>query len=186
MVSRPAGVAAVSPAPITSPAGAVRVTSRAPTDHPRSTVATGTTPAHRRRGEHETKTTPVSQRSHLHDTDTAPACPQSATTPFGRQQGRRKFQSNQLQVQQGWPGSSYPYRQANQAAAAASLPPRSRQARSSQNGSTRSIHSEGGGEVPVITSMTEIAFLLTATSRFYPIEACVPVHSGAGETTVSE
>ena len=107
-------------------------------------------------------------------------------TWFHGQQGWRKFQSNQLQVQQGWPGFSYPYRQANQAAAVASLPPRSRQARSSQNGSTRSIHSEGGGEAPIIDSMTEIAFLLTATSRFYPIEACAPVDSGTGETTVSE
>ena len=85
-------------------------------------------------------------------------------TWFHGQQGWRRFRPHQSQAQQGWPGFSYPYRQANQAAAAASLPPRSRQARSSQNGSTRSIQSEGGGEVPIINSMTEIAFLFTATS----------------------
>ena len=159
-------------------------------EHPPTTRAARLQPAPPLRTAAGANTKPRPPQSPNARTFTTPTPPLLAhnrpTTRFGRQQGRRKFQSNQLQVQQGWPGFSYPYRQANQAAAAASLPPRSRQARSSQNGSTRSIHSEGGGEVPIINSMTEIAFLFTATSRFYPIEACAPVDRGTGETTGSE
>lgn len=159
-------------------------------EHPPTTRAARLQPAPPLRTAAGANTKPRPPQSPNARTFTTPTPPLLAhnrpKTRFGRQQGRGKFQSNQLQVQQGWPGFSYPYRQANQAAAAASLPPRSRQARSSQNGSNRSIHSEGDGEAPIIDSMTEIAFLFTTTSRFYPIEACVPVHSGAGETTVSE
>ena len=137
-------------------------------EHPPTTRAARLQPAPPLRTAAGANTKPRPPQSPNARTFTTPTPPLLAhnrpKTRFGRQQGRGKFQSNQLQVQQGWPGFSYPYRQANQAAAMASLPPRSRQARSSQNGSTRSIHSEGGGEVPIINSMTEIAFLFTATS----------------------